>query len=98
MYENNAHISYYKFLLEKPIPYIRPITLMENIVTNVKFLIISHNKAHNYYTAFLYGTNEEVNWDELLIKKIYSPGVHCSDNFFLENSNLEWFLEHFGLK
>lgn len=38
---NVAPVCRYAFLLEKPVLYIRPISLVENVTTNVKFLIIS---------------------------------------------------------
>lgn len=98
MNENNAHTCRYRFLLEKPILYSRPITLTENIVTNVKFLIISYNRMHNEYAIFLYNENERVNWDEILNKKFDYLRLRCSDSFFLESYNIEWLLEHFGLK
>ena len=43
---NVAPVCRYAFLLEKPVLYIRPISLKENVTTNVKFLTISHNKAY----------------------------------------------------
>lgn len=58
MYVNTAPVCRYAFLLEKPVLYIRPISLNENMTTNVKFLTISHNKAYNNYVVFLYGEGE----------------------------------------
>lgn len=95
---NVAPVCRYAFLLEKPVLYIRPISLSENMTTNVKFLTISHNKAYNNYVVFLYGENENVNWNEVMTSKYGFLKLRCSDTFFLENSKLEWFLEHFGLK
>lgn len=94
---NIAPICCYKFLLKEPVLYIRPISLKENIVTNVKFLTISHNKTYNNYVVRLYSANEMVDWDEVLTKKDDSNLIY-DDTFFLENSKLEWFLLHFGLK
>ena len=37
---NVAPMCRYAFLLEKPVLYIRPISLEENVVTNVKFITI----------------------------------------------------------
>ena len=98
MYVNIAPVCRYAFLLEKPVLYIRSVSLEENVVTNVKFLTISHNKAYNNYVVFLYGENENVNWNEVMTSKYGFFKLCCSDTFFLENSKLEWFLEHFGLK
>ena len=98
METNAAPVCRYVFLLEKPVLYIRSVSLEENVVTNVKFLTISHNKAYNNYVVFLYGENENVNWNEVMTSKYGFLKLCCSDTFFLENSKLEWFLEHFGLK
>lgn len=95
---NVAPVCRYAFLLEKPVLYIRPISLVENVTTNVKFLIISHNKAYNNYVVFLYGEDKNVNWEEVMTSKYGFVKLRCSDTFFLENSKLDWFLEHFGLK
>ena len=95
---NIALVCRYAFLLEKPVLYIRPISLKENVVINVKFLTISHNKAYNNYVVSLYGENENVNWNEVIANKFGFLELSCSDTFFLENSKLEWFLLHFGLK
>lgn len=93
-----APVCQYKFLLEKPVLYTRSISLSENMTTNVKFLVISHNEVYNNYCVFLYGENESVNWNEAMTNKFGFLKLHCSDTFFLENSNLDWFLKHFGLK
>ena len=95
---NIVPVCRYVFLLEKPVLYIRPINLKENIVTNVKLLTISHNKTYNNYIASLYGEDKNVNWEEVMTSKYGFLKLCCSDRFFLENSKLEWFLEHFGLK
>ena len=94
---NTAPVCLYKFLLEKPVLYIRPISLSANMTTNVKFLTISHNKAYNNYVVSLYGENENVNWKDVMTSKYGFIKLHCSDTFFLENSKLDWFLERFGL-
>lgn len=96
MYVNTAPVCRYKFLLEKPVLYTRPISLKENIVTNVKFLTISHNKTYNNYVVRLYGANEMVDWDEVLTKKDDSNLIY-DDTFLLENTKLERFLRKFGL-
>ena len=93
-----APVCRYKFLLKKPVLYIRPISLSENMTTNVKFLVISHNKAYNNYVVSLYGEDKNVNWEEVMTSKYGFVKLRCSDIFFLENSKLDWFLEHFGLK
>ena len=98
MYVNTAPVCLYKFLLEKPVLYIRPISLSENMTTNVKFLVISRNKTYNNYLVFLYGEDKNVNWEDVMAGKFDFRKLSCSDTFFLENSNLEWFLLHFGLK
>lgn len=95
---NVAPVCRYVFLLEKPVLYIRPISLKENVVTNVKFLVISRNKTYNNYLVFLYGEDKNVNWEDVVAGKFYFRKLNISDTFFLENSKLDWFLEHFGLK
>ena len=95
---NVAPICRYAFLLEKPVLYIRPISLKENVVINVKFLTISHNKAYNNYVVSLYGEDKNVNWEEVMASKFGFLKLCCNDTFFLGNSNLDWFLKHFGLK
>ena len=95
---NGAPVCRYKFLLEKPVLYTRSISLSKDLVTNVKFLVISHNKAYDNYCVFLYGVNENVNWKDVMNSKYGFAKLLCSDTFFLENSKLEWFLLHFGLK
>lgn len=95
---NIAPVCRYVFLLEKPVLYIRPISLKENVTTNVKFLTISHNKAYNNYVVSLYGEDKNVNWEDVIANKFGFLELCCSDTFFLENSKLDWFLEHFGLK
>ena len=98
MYVNIPPVCRYVFLLEKPVLYIRSVSLEENVVTNVKLLTISHNKAYNIYVVSLYGEDKNVNWEEVIANKFGFLKLSCSDTFFLENSNLEWFLLHFGLK
>ena len=95
---NVAPVCRYAFLLEKPVLYIRPISLSENMTTNVKFLVISRNKTYNNYLVFLYREDKNVNWEDVMAGKFDFRKLSCSDTFFLENSNLEWFLLHFGLK
>ena len=95
---NVAPVCLYKFLLEKPVLYIRPISLSENMTTNVKFLVISRNKTYNNYLVFLYGEDKNVNWEDVMARKFDFRKLSCSDTFFLENSNLEWSPLHFGLK
>ena len=95
---NIAPVCRYAFLLEKPVLYIRPISLEENVVTNVKFLVISRNKTYNNYLVFLYGEDKNVNWEDVMASKFYFHKLNINDTFFLENSKLDWFLEHFGLK
>lgn len=98
MYVNTAPVCRYAFLLEKPVLYTRPISLKENVVTNVKFLVISRNKTYNNYLVFLYGEDKNVNWEDVMTSKFDFRKLSSSDTFFLESSKLEWFLEHFGLK
>lgn len=98
MYVNIAPVCRYAFLLEKSVLYTRPISLKENVVTNVKFLTISHNKAYNNYVVSLYGEDKNVNLEEVVANKFGFLELSCSDTFFLENSKLDWFLKHFGLK
>ena len=98
METNAAPVCRYVFLLEKPVLYIRPISLKENVVINVKFLTISHNKTYNNYIVFLYGEDKNVNWEDVMANKFSFLKLHCNDTFFLENSKLKRFLLHFGLK
>ena len=98
METNIMPVCRYAFLLEKPVLYIRPISLKENVVTNVKFLVISRNKTYNNYLVFLYGEDKNVNWEDVMASKFDFRKLRCSDTFFLENSKLDWFLKHFGLK
>ena len=98
METNAAPVCRYVFLLEKPVLYIRPISLKENMTTNVKFLVISRNKTYNNYLVFLYGEDKNVNWEDVMASKFDFRKLNCSDTFFLENSKLEWFLLHFGMK
>ena len=98
METNIMPICRYAFLLEKPVLYIRPISLKENVTTNVKFLVISRNKTYNNYLVFLYGEDKNVSWEDVVANKFGFLELCSSDTFFLENSNLEWFLLHFGLK
>ena len=93
---NIAPVCCYKFLLKEPVLYIRPISLEKNVVTNVKFLTISHNKTYNNYVVRLYRANEMVDWDEVLTKKDDSNLIYY-DTFLLENTKLERFLRTFGL-
>ena len=98
METNAAPVCRYVFLLEKPVLYIRPISLKENMTTNVKFLVISRNKTYNNYLVFLYGEDKNVNWEDVMASKFDKKKKNYSDTFFLENSKLDWFLKHFGLK
>ena len=95
---NVAPVCRYAFLLEKPVLYIRPISLEENVVTNVKFLVISRNKTYNNYLVFLYGEDKNINWEDVVASKFYFRKLNISDTFSLGNSELDWFLKHFGLK
>ena len=95
---NVAPICRYAFLLDKPVLYTRSISLSENMTTNVKLLVISHNKAYNNYVVFLYGGDKNVIWEEVMADKFGFLNLRCNDTFFLANSELDWFLLHFGLK
>lgn len=95
---NIAPVCRYAFLLEKPVLYIRPISPEENVVTNVKFLVISRNKTYNNYLVFLYREDKNVNWEDVMAGKFGFLKLSFNDTFFLENSKLDWFLKHFGLK
>ena len=95
---NVAPVCRYAFLLEKPVLYIRSVSPEENVMTNVKFLVISRNKTYNNYLVFLYGEDKNINWEDVVASKFYFRKLNISDTFFLENSKLDWFLLHFGLK
>lgn len=98
MYVNTAPVCRYAFLLEKPVLYIRSVSLEENVVTNVKLLVISRNKTYNNYIVFLYGEDKNVNWEEVMANNFGFLKLRFNDTFFLANSELDWFLKHFGLK
>ena len=98
METNIAPVCRYAFLLEKPVLYIRSVSLEKNVVTNVKFLIISYNKTYNNYVVFLYGGDKNVIWEEVMADKFGFLNLRCNDTLFLANSELDWFLLHFGLK
>lgn len=93
-----AHSSRYMFLFDKPITYTRPLLFGEKRLTNVKLLVILYNEAVAHCSVYLYGANERVNWNEVLTKKIDYMNLIFDDNFLLENSKLDWFLERFGLQ
>lgn len=98
MNANVAPICRYAFLLEKPVLYIRSFSPEENVVTNVKFLVISRNKTYNNYLVFLYGEDKNVNWEEVMANNFGFLKLRFNDTFLLANSELDWFLKHFGLK
>lgn len=90
-----GHTRRYMFLFKEPITYTRPLI---SRVTNVKLLVVLYSKKVNHCAVYLYEANENVNWDEILTKKTEYKKLIYNDTFFIENDNLDWFLQYFGLE
>lgn len=90
-----VHIRRYMFLFKEPITYTRPLI---SRVTNVKLLVVLYNKKVNHCAVYLYEANDNVNWNEILTKKTEYMKLTYNDTFFIENDNLDWFLQYFGLE
>lgn len=88
----------YKFLFEKPISYVRPISSTENAITRVKFLIVSYNKMCEAYIVCLYEDNKNVNWENVITKKVGHIRLNSNDCFFLDENEFDGFLQYFGIK
>lgn len=90
-----VHTRRYMFLFKEPITYTRPLI---SRVTNVKLLVVLYSKKVNHCAAYLYEANDNVNWNEILTKKTEYMKLTYNDTFFIENDNLNWFLQYFGLE
>ena len=90
-----VHTRRYMFLFKEPITYTRPLI---SRVTNVKLLVVLYSKKVNHCAVYLYEANENVNWNEILTKKTEYMNLIYNDSFFIENDNLDWFLQYFGLE
>lgn len=90
-----VHTCRYMFLFKEPITYTRPII---SRVTNVKLLVVLYSKKVNHCAVYLYEANDNVNWNEILTKKTEYMKLTYNDTFFIENDNLDWFLQYFGLE
>lgn len=90
-----VHTRRYMFLFKEPITYTRPLI---SRVTNVKLLVVLYSKKVNHCAVYLYEANDNVNWNEILTKKTEYMKLTYNDTFFIENDNLNWFLQYFGLE
>lgn len=90
-----VHTRRYMFLFKEPITYTRPLI---SRVTNVKLLVVLYSKKVNHCAVYLYEANDNVNWNEILTKKTEYMKLTYNDTFFIENDNLDWFLQYFGLE
>lgn len=90
-----GHTCRYMFLFKEPITYTRPLI---SRVTNVKLLVVLYSKKVNHCAVYLYEANDNVNWNEILTKKTEYMKLTYNDTFFIENDNLDWFLQYFGLE
>lgn len=90
-----VHTRRYMFLFKEPITYTRPLI---SRVTNVKLLVVLYSKKVNHCAVYLYEANDNVNWNEILTKKTEYMKLIYNDTFFIENDNLDWFLQYFGLE
>ena len=90
-----VHTRRYMFLFKEPITYTRPLI---SRVTNVKLLVVLYSKKVNHCAVYLYEANDNVNWNEILTKKTEYLNLIYNDTFFIENDNLDWFLQYFGLE
>ena len=95
-----VHTCRYMFLFKDPITYTRPLMFGEKKVTDVKLLVVLYNKTVNHCVVYLYGdgANENVNWDNVMTKKIDYMNLIYNDTLFIENDRLDWCLEYFGLE
>ena len=90
-----VHTRRYMFLFKEPITYTRPLI---SRVTNIKLLVVLYSKKVNHCAVYLYEANDNVNWNEILTKKTEYMKLTYNDTFFIENDNLNWFLQYFGLE
>ena len=90
-----VHTCRYMFLFKEPITYTRPLI---SRTTNVKLLVVLYSKMVNHCAVYLYEANENVNWNDIITKKTEYMKLIYNDTFFIENDNLDWFLQYFGLE
>ena len=90
--------SRYMFLFDKPITYTRPLIFGERRITDVKLLVIGYNKMCTHSSVWLYKANEKVDWNGILTKEADYMNLIYDDNFFIENTKLDWLLGRFGLE
>ena len=89
--------SCYMFLFKEPIAYTRPLTFGERM-TDVKLLVVFYNKAVVHCSVRLYRANEMVDKNGVLTKEKDYMNLIYDDNFFIENTKLDWFLGRLGLE
>ena len=49
-------------------------------------------------SVWLYKPNEKVDWNGILTKEADYMNLIYDDNFFIENTKLDWLLGRFGLE
>ena len=49
-------------------------------------------------SVWLYKANEKVDWNGILTKEADYMNLIYDDNFFIENTKLDWLLGRFGLE
>ena len=98
MSANTAPSRRYMFLFKEPITYTRPLIFGERRITDVKLLVIGYNKMCTHSSVWLYKANEKVDWNGILTKEADYMNLIYDDNFFIENTKLDWLLGRFGLE
>ena len=98
MSANTVPSRRYMFLFKEPITYTRSLIFGEKRITDVKLLVIGYNKMLTHSSVWLYKANEKVDWNGILTKEADYMNLIYDDNFFIENTKLEWLLGRFGLE
>lgn len=98
MNANTISTCRYIFLFDKPVTYTRPLIFGEKKSTNVKLLVIGYNEMYTHSIVYLYSANEMVDWSGVLTKEADYMNLIYDDNFFIENTKLDWLLGRFGLE
>ena len=98
MSANTVPSRRYMFLFKEPITYTRSLIFGEKRIIDVKLLVIGYNKMFTHSSVWLYKANEKVDWNGVLTKKADYMNLIYDDNFFIENTKLDWFLGRFGLE
>ena len=93
-----GHTCRYMFLFKEPITYTRSLIFGEKRITDVKLLVIGYNKMFTHSSVWLYKANEKVDWNGILTKEADYMNLIYDDNFFIENTKLDWLLGRFGLE